>query len=469
MESLPNELLASIGKYAQDYDFHALTLCSKGLRAVFLPFLFSSYLQRRPRGLGLGDASMIILLWRHPELATHVRYFQLAWRSVNNYFEEDSHLGDEFNEFIDQALDEIFEPEEQACRSKWRKHLQRQCEEAWKALLLMRLTHLQTLELASGYTEGLVPDILRKAAHRQRPFHKSPPFPYLRNVEAVPGLMDPAIGSRLILPFFYFPAVRTIRGLHWSEGRSWKSVCGLKSDATYRKSIIETPLVPVDHSSRPVRKLELCTCYRNRDILDWLTACTQLEIVNIGLVLNRDDRNPDDMYTFSAPELRQALLPFQTTLQKLHLGAVSWRRNDPEARELIDSPGPMGSLKEFTVLRDLKLPYAHLLRPSSTSVEVREHLQLLDILPVSIRTLSITDIVEDDFHNLLLELLGLLQQQASSFPPFYKLERIQFYVEKDIDETSFDLLIRACDPAGIVLAVEVTPVEISTYRNVINF
>ena len=284
MGSLLNELLISIGDYTQFNDFRALTLCSKKLRAVFLPFLFSSFLQRRSYvGLSLSYISMIIHIWQQPDLASQVCRFSLSWNCSEKSFENNNRLGDEFNGFVDRALDEIFEPEEQACRSRWPIHLQRQCEEAWKGLLLVRLTHLQTLDLISLYTEGLVPDILRKAALRQRPFHEAPPFPCLRNIQASPGLMEPAIGSRFILPFFYFPAVRIIEGVHYRWIRYHHTVCGLEIDATYRKSILETLLLPVNHSSRPVRKIILRTCHCNRGILGWLKACTQLEHVDILL------------------------------------------------------------------------------------------------------------------------------------------------------------------------------------------
>ncbi|KAH8431386.1 uncharacterized protein LDX57_009049 [Aspergillus melleus] len=403
---------------------------------------------------------MIIQIWQQPDLASQVRRYFLSWNCSEIRFENNNRLGDEFNGFVDRVLDEIFEPEEQACRSKWRIHLQRRCEEAWKGLLLVRLTHLQTLEIVSLYTEGLVPDILRKAAHRQRPFHEAPPFPCLRNIRASPGLMEPAIGSRFILPFFYFPAVRIIEGVHYRWMRYHHTVCGLEIDATYRKSILETLLLPVNHSSRPVRKIVLQTCHRNRDILGWLKACTQLEHVDILLVRSGGEWYPDDPYTFSAPELRQALLPSQTTLRTLHVGAIDM---NSAAREMIDSSGPMVSLKEFTVLEDLAIRHAHLLRPSpspspsSATLGVRDQQQLCDILPTTIRSLGIRDIVKDDFPGLLLELLGLVRQQTSSCPPFHQLERIQLYSYPAItDEYSLNLLLHACETAGIVLTVKVT-------------
>ncbi|PYI36624.1 hypothetical protein BP00DRAFT_441769 [Aspergillus indologenus CBS 114.80] len=106
-------------------------------------------------------------------------------------------------------MDEIFEPEEEDTRTKWREHLLIPCEEAWLGLLLVRTTHLETLEFSHGSTEPMS-DILHKAARRQRPFHRTPPFFHLQEVFVSSQTTDTWVDSGFLQPFFYFPAVRKI-------------------------------------------------------------------------------------------------------------------------------------------------------------------------------------------------------------------------------------------------------------------
>lgn len=146
---------------------------------------------------------------------------------------------------------------------------------------------------------------------------------------------------------------------------------------------------------------------------------------------SRGEWYPDDPYTFSAPELRQALLPFQTTLRTLHVGANTQLNMNSAAREMIDSSGPMVSLKEFTVLEDLAIRHAHLLRPSpspspsSATLGVRDQQQLCDMLPTTIRSLGIRRIIfpvccwsfwDCCGSRLLLVLLFISLKESSSVP-----------------------------------------------------
>ncbi|OJJ96302.1 hypothetical protein ASPACDRAFT_63749 [Aspergillus aculeatus ATCC 16872] len=113
--------------------------------------------------------------------------------------------------FINSALDEIFGSDAPLyqTRDRCEHHLQARCQEAWAGVLLVRLSHLRRLSVKYDNSD-LIGDILRKAAQRQQPFHRTLPFPYLTEVTACAHGRLHWIESDLLTSFFYFPAVRRV-------------------------------------------------------------------------------------------------------------------------------------------------------------------------------------------------------------------------------------------------------------------
>ncbi|KAE8353013.1 hypothetical protein BDV28DRAFT_134088 [Aspergillus coremiiformis] len=257
----------------------------------------------------------------------------------------------------------------------------------------------------------MMSDILCRAARRQRPFHQTPPYPYLREVLVDVQWGDGSIDSDFLTPLFYFPAVRKIHG-----GR----ICESYPDHP------NNMILDISHSSRPVREFTVEPVYVCRGMLDWLAASTELE--HIGLVLSvhpHDDPSQlSDDEMFEAPEFRHALVPFTRTLKTLRL--ETFYDLDDDWSIIADDAGPLGSLKEFAVLENLRIRYLLLIQPSTLNSIHGMKRPLVDILPSSLKILEVVEIKKDHFADLLLEFSQLVQYRAF----FPQLERVTLYVER---------------------------------------
>lgn len=414
----------------------SLTLCSRRLHALFQPLL----LYHITPDWSIHVIHLIIRLWRHPELARQVRHLAASWLGCDGRpckgLSEDETVGDEVVEFVDNALDEIFEPEEEDTRTKWREHLLIPCKEAWLGLLLVRTTHLKTIEFSHGST-GLMSDILRKAARRQRPFHRTPPFPHLQAVFVSSQTADTWVDPAFLQPFFYLPAVRKINGGPMGES-------DLDGTETWSRDI--------RYCSRSVREFTIRPSWWCHSILDWLAASPALEHVALVFRLHPDEGHLPDKRKFHAPEFRHALLPFTRTLRTLHLQvevpfAEDWRSVTHDTR-------PFGCLREFAVLEVLRIRWVHLLQaPPTTRVlrfRAKETQSLVDILPASLRRLDVLEVEEHDWIDVLLQLSRLVQHQAS----FPRLERVGVHV-RYVDRNLLRSLRQEFAFTGIYLTVEV--------------
>ncbi|KAJ5339881.1 hypothetical protein N7452_006609 [Penicillium brevicompactum] len=341
---------------------------------------------------------------------------------------------DEVVEFVDHALDEIFDPEEDESRTKWREHLLVPCEEAWLGLLLVRLTRLERITFGQEDSQ-LMSDIFRKAARHQRPFHQTLPFPHLREVLVDVQWSKAWVGSDFLTPFFYLPAVRRISG----------GPIGESDPEDLDKMSFGT-----SNSACPVREFTITEAWWCRGMFDWLAACTELEHITIVLSHHRDDLELPDSDMFKAPDFRNALLPFTGTLKTLQIEAHprqtfhgDWWSN------IADHTGPFGSFKEFAVLESLRIRHAHLgLQSTSGSICVTGG-PLIDILPSSLRSLEILEIDEDEYLNLVEEFSHLIQCRAS----FPRLAQIILYVEEAAEDV-FEPLKHEYGIAGINFQID---------------
>lgn len=191
MELLPNELLTSIGEYSREGRYRsrtvrALCLCSKRFHHVFQPLLDSDILLTA-NPTTARDIALIMRLWKNPALACRVRWLEVLWDGSARARRRHGTFNAQQPEavvFIEHALTEIFGDQQPSLKRGWRVHLYNLNTEAWAAILLVRLTRLRTLVLNASEDEGLVAEIMRRAAQRQRPFHQAPPFPILHKIQA---------------------------------------------------------------------------------------------------------------------------------------------------------------------------------------------------------------------------------------------------------------------------------------------
>jgi hypothetical protein len=273
--------------------------------------------------------------------------------------------------FIEEALTEIFTPEELGMRSLWEEHLDTGClcAKAWLGLLLVRTNQLQRIEFGAQNSEkyDLMSHILHKVAKRQYPFQKAPPFPYLEEVRGCVALGELWIDSGFFTPFFYFPTVQTVYGSAIADARDEESM-------TLDKS----------YTSSPVREIIVDEAYWCRAMIEWLSLCTKLERISLKIELQEYEYMICDDEKFDASLFRTLLLPSDTTLKTLRLFYGKWYRRDLEEHN-VDNPS-FGSFGNFVVMEDISVRHSYLVGPFSS--DSTDH---WDTIRLSICSLSLSN------------------------------------------------------------------------------
>ncbi|KAJ5552345.1 hypothetical protein N7494_001723 [Penicillium frequentans] len=378
-------------------------------------------------------------LWRRPDLASQVRRLYLCWSDCDQNHIDRHDKDNKAASFIEEALNEIFTPEEEETREVWEEHLNGEglCAEAWLGLLLVRLTHLQEIEFGHERSD-LMSDILIKAANRQQPFHQGTPFPLLQDVRACVAWGASWIDSGFLLPFFYFPAVRRIYGTGIRETKDDENMCLANHQ----------PLCPV-------QEITVEEGYWSRGMLDWLAVCTNLQHVSITVDLQADEYELDEEDQFDASQFWEALLPFTGTLKTLCIQyEYGYKALVVDEKSVEESP--FGSFKDFTVLETLTVRHDHLMGPSDDSDDSSQDWDmkpLAETLPHSLVSLRITDITVDRHLELLSELSKLLRHVHT----FSKLERLVLYIQSEDEEEIgdvFDVLRAEYQVTNVSLTIE---------------
>ncbi|PYI31339.1 hypothetical protein BP00DRAFT_177442 [Aspergillus indologenus CBS 114.80] len=460
MQRLPNELLAIIGEYTREEESFtkalcALTRCCRRFHQVYQPLLYSII---RIYRFDFSHVTMIAHLWRAPDVARLVQRLEVIWASCAKTIETSNAINHTFCspsgpkepyrldqpdllEVIDHALAEIFMPSEAEASLKWRSHLEILCGEAWVAVLLVRLTGLRTLWVAHDCS-FLMADLLYKAARREQPFHRVPPLPQLLEVashcdlrQAVRPWMDP----EFLTPFFYLPAVRTIEGSAFSQRGRFDP---------------RPPLAPltVKHATRPVRELTISNVTYWPGLFDWIAASTHLEYLSvmIGRYSRWDDMMGARDVPFSAPRFRRSLLPVASSLRTLRLEGsnaynTAWQLEQWTDADFAEhAEEQIGSLKPFTVLENLVMRHSFLIG----------EIPLTELFPASLKSLSIVDIVDEFYSDLLSDLWTLVRDRTSSF----QLEELGIDLA-GLPEETLSSLRNECDTAGIRLKSDVPPLD----------
>ncbi|PYI12375.1 hypothetical protein BO78DRAFT_434779 [Aspergillus sclerotiicarbonarius CBS 121057] len=363
--------------------------------------LCSSIKKLSARDLKTGDCTLrrsIELLWRRPDLTRSVRHFEIE-RSVScayveNNYNSDSEEENGGNILIKKIVDEICDTDLE--KKWWSSHLQSSCEGAWLAVLLTRLTHLERLSI-SNIKPGFLLDVLVKAAKRQRPFGNNP-FPFLRDVELTCPQENETIWSAYAMPFFYLPAVRKISALKVYEG--FPTSYTEPDFASYKRSECQVTEINLFHT---------IACYRMNE---WIAACSKLESFHLEFGVINSIKHTNGYNALKASSFRESLLPAKHTLTTLHLEFdVSYKSHSRHLTNQSKDNLPFGSFKEFYVLEHLFMRHANLVRlPNAAPVERHSpnHEPLIEILPKSLKSLAITEIMDEFFPALISDLVELV-------------------------------------------------------------
>ncbi|CAG8073087.1 unnamed protein product [Penicillium salamii] len=449
MESLPTELLISIGecvsyKAGQHVEtLCSLAQCSRRFHAIYQPLI---YRHISPTSYwSIHTIHLIQRMWRDPDLAAQVRHLDFGSMIEGDVLQEYSDIFDvtSATSFIDAALEEIFEPGEMRSKLMWRYRLLRPSKEAWLSLLLVRLTHLQSIKFAHPWSV-LLTELLCKAARRQRPFHRNTPFPCLETVKADVirddhRSINADIDSLFLMPFFFFPAVRKIIGRpvpdYWYISQGELPFVDVR---TYDDLLSFN----VNHSSRPVREITITGAWWGHGMVEWLAACKNLEHLRIQFFFAGDAWHYSDDVDdakLNSRKFRRALLPFVGTLKTLDIEVTT--QLDDDLYTIMDDAGTFGSLKEFTVLEKLRITPYLLARISTVdSAPFMMRNWLADRFPSSLKDLEILAVTADLYHGLIFEVMLLIADRAS----MPQLERVRVQLTLHPDGEHQNLLIPWC-------------------------
>jgi hypothetical protein len=438
MDQLPSELLLAIGMYTQQgiggqSALLSLSLACRRFHDLFSPLRYS-YISSD--NFTMAFISLIMRMWREPELARKVYRLDLCWSQCGQH--DPMEMNDRVEGFVQHALEEIFTAEEHEQKEWWKEHLYGDgelCAEAWLGLLLVRLTNLQILEFQHEHTE-LISDILLKAAKRQQPFHQEVPFPRLQEVRACVAWGASWIESGFLKPFFYFPGVRKIYGTAIGETKD-EGDLGLEQYQT----------------TCPVRDITVEEGYWCRGMLDWLAVCTRLEHISIQVEIQADEYDLNEEEAFDASIFRLALLPFTESLKTLRI-----RYGDAYQVQVVDEKdaveAPFGSFKDFTVLGSLTVRHDYLMKSPDDSISDWDMEPLTEILPQSLVELEITDVMVDHHVELLSGLSNFLRDTDLS----KNLRNLRLGVFPGDKETLGDAirgLELECQVAKVCLKIEI--------------
>ncbi|KAE8154279.1 hypothetical protein BDV25DRAFT_135969 [Aspergillus avenaceus] len=409
IEQLEPENTIFLVKYIDNKnDLCTLCRCSTGLRDIFEPVLYSKI--EIPLFHFNLHIPLVQKICRSRPVANYVQHLTLGWHhSCPNHGDSWDKTDDETvwpvyqhrvrgvdniidSDLTEKMLKKICETEGE--RSRWQMHLRAGCDEAWMALLLSRVSNIQTLTLHTNQAR-LLQRILVKAGQRQRPFNTRVPFESLHTVRLDGSYQSSAIDSDLLLPFFYFPAVSVVKA----------------------SSILECPLIKQtpynDFAGRTnpacrVSEIEIMDGFGcDEGLYKLISVCQKLSKFTFRAGALRDYYLKD---MFIAKAFRHSLLLARDTLTSLHLSFAPSYKSSREMHRgsisnIVRDDLPFGSFRQFHVLERLYIRHRNLVNFGTG--DYNGHLPLVQMLPRSLRWLTINDIEPGALKGLLFILVDL--------------------------------------------------------------
>ncbi|KNG90099.1 hypothetical protein ANOM_002085 [Aspergillus nomiae NRRL 13137] len=330
---------------------------------------------------------------------------------------------------------------------RWAAHLREFSDEAWLGVLLTRLNNLKSITLAYG-DEEFMNSIFDKAALRQAPFRTTTPFSFLQKVTLRSHFSLFQHTSGYSTGLFYLPAVRTMEGVGLWESFPRSGKWNFRG-VTGRMSL--------------VTELVMSPVYGCRGLGEWIEACSKLERLQVDIGIMECVN-----YIFDPIGFRTCLVPCMKTLKDLCLRFhISYkedralRRGEEIYLHLLRDDFPLGSFREFYVLEHLSMRHANLVQLPNTNIEDRYGAapqSLLDLLPASLKSLEITDVVHIYFPELVSALEELVRLHVTFMPEF---ERLVLYLQGDdvgpAEATLVDHLTTVCERMWVCLTVKDDP------------
>lgn len=352
LSKLPTELIYLIAQELREQsDRYALILSSRYFYERLISTLYSEVVLFKSDYAAKWYQFMHTVA-RKPALAETVRDLYIEAWEVNDgtkNFQCDPNL-------LSQLLNEIPLSDEE--RDKWEEDAKTGMPDAWLGLILPRLPNLQKIGLDLSSPSLYLQDVLRKAAIRDIQAFSKLEEAYItsRDDDEIP-LVQPSY----LIPFFHFPSMRKLRGSNIGE---YDPERGLTDD------ISGLPLIGTSGITHIVFRY---SANNEGGMFRLIRSCKALKSLRIGyagfLLLSADP--------FHFQGLVKSLKHQKTSLERLWMGLdcdykAEWNQ------------APVGSLVEFTLLKDLYIRLPDLLDFPGYEPPVNH---LKDLLPPSLHTL----------------------------------------------------------------------------------
>jgi hypothetical protein len=380
---LPVELIANIFEHTDPRCLKTTlknaALVSKKWHNIAIPFLYrridiNTLSLEFPRNKPSKLRTLTALFLRNPDLANYVRHFSLRprWNSGNPHDRKTERSLEELRarvadtEIANAIADASHSDKEQAI---WLE--QWQTEDSLLALLLPCLTKLETLDLGfDKFRASFVERMLHRAAQRRKPFDKRPAFERLHSF--VFPYWDSHHGGHLTGIPFTLPSVRSVFFHGICSGEYVDDPAGDK---------VERGFTRIKPRTSSCTHLELKQCRLSppdlKAILS-LPIALKTFIYKVGWGYLAWCRN-----SFTA--LREALDSQKATLETLELNFVTGIQWWPPE---MDETSPMASLREFPVLKRLRVAPDFVFGTASEAGG-RRYKRLLEFLPSGLEVLHI--------------------------------------------------------------------------------
>ena len=255
----------------------------------------------------------------------------------------------------------------------WLRDVYLRNEDAILSLLLTTLTNLETLDLEVPAWPDYLERTLMRAGRRDRPFHKSGALAKL--TQACWFHHDNMYGGKLAQGLFALPSLRSLF-LH-----------RIGSEANYIDFTPPSVLANLESNSSPIEHLELHNCrIKNNDVRDIFRVPRTLKtfIYSVGWGHLSE-------HGVSLPLLYEGLQQHRETLENLWLdtpdGDIEWLPD-------IDDTSPLGSFRDFTKLKRLRLAAVFIFDQNYVDFTDEEEDQLtnalVNLVPPNLETLHIS-------------------------------------------------------------------------------
>ncbi|MCJ1398833.1 hypothetical protein MMC11_002034 [Xylographa trunciseda] len=395
LDAVANELLLLIIRHVEhQWDLLSLARCSRQFYELTLPILYSSITLDALEFRCL--RSLLQALLRKPWLAQYVRYLKTTW-----WFTEEDNMEDMQNFRADWESELLREAvtaasHNQAEEIEWLEAVTVGNADAWVALLLIKLFNVEELDLEIPNCALYPFKVLDRAAERERPFDISPAFASLARISVAWYDDEGGLDCDLVMPLFGLPSLRTFSARMLIDCCTW---------------------APKDSQ---ITEIELTESNGSQGMLGIIGACANLKSL-------RYEHANKHVFggEFQIVMLRDALVSTKHSLERL------WVDFSPEHNQTRIRRGPneaIGTMKDFLMLKDIRLRYANLLG----------HLRgiwLTDILPETLETLYILECsLHDDY--LVLQLQLLIHHKEKFTPHLRKIG------------ISSNLYISGCEPGS---------------------